>query len=142
MANATATWSFTSKTGGVANTDLSPASGTSTVMTGHLVGTGIIHAVISGLTSTDSGTITVNVGTANHWRRPLCQVLVQWLVSVCYVRYSCRTPVVSLSVLTRGLRLIDNVDRGGTLSGTLTGQISTGGNNVTILTPVDSMAEP
>ena len=68
VANATATWSFTSKTGGVANTDLSPASGTSTVMTGHLVGTGIIHAVISGLTSTDSGTITVTAGTATQVR--------------------------------------------------------------------------
>ena len=66
VANATATWSFTSKTGGVANTDLSPASGTSTVMTGHLVGTGIIRAVISGLTSTDSGTITVTAGTATQ----------------------------------------------------------------------------
>ena len=35
-------------------------------MTGHLVGTGIIHAVISGLTSTDSGTITVTVSTATQ----------------------------------------------------------------------------
>jgi len=32
----------------------------SAVMTGHLAGTGVIHAPISGLTGTDSGTLTIN----------------------------------------------------------------------------------
>jgi Tol biopolymer transport system component len=54
-----ATWSLTSKTIGVAESDLSPATGASTVMTGHQVGTGIIHVVIPGLSSVDSGKITV-----------------------------------------------------------------------------------
>jgi adhesin/invasin len=58
-------WSLTSRTGGVASTDL-VGSGASAVMTGHLMGTGIIHAVISGATSTDSGIITVTGGAVDH----------------------------------------------------------------------------
>jgi len=63
IANSAATWSFTSTTGGVVAGDL-VGGGASAVMTGHLVGSGVIHAAISGLTSTDSGIITVNPGAA------------------------------------------------------------------------------
>jgi len=65
VANAAATWSFAGKTGGVADTDLVAAGDNkSAVMTGHMVGTGVIHAAISGLTSTDSGIITVTAAPA------------------------------------------------------------------------------
>ena len=63
VANSAATWSLTGKTGLVADGDL-VGGGASAVMTGHLVGSGVIHAAISGLTSTDSGIITVNPGAA------------------------------------------------------------------------------
>jgi len=63
VANSAATWSLTGKIGGVADGDL-VGGGASAVMTGHLVGSGVIHAVISGLTSTDSGVITVTPGAA------------------------------------------------------------------------------
>jgi hypothetical protein len=56
-------WSLNSKTGGVADSDLSAATGASVVMTGHQTGTGKIHADITGLTSVDSGTITVTALT-------------------------------------------------------------------------------
>ena len=56
-------WSLNSKTGGIADSDLSAATGASVVMTGHHAGTGTIHAAITGLTSVDSGTITVTALT-------------------------------------------------------------------------------
>jgi len=69
VANAAATWSFSSTSNGVTGTDLVANSGNkSATMTGHLVGTGVIHAAVSGLTSTDSGTITVTAGTATKVR--------------------------------------------------------------------------
>src|SRR5207237_1183087 len=53
-------WSLTNKTAGVVNSDLVAAGDLkSAVFTGHLVRTAKIHAVKTGLTSTDSGTITV-----------------------------------------------------------------------------------
>lgn len=56
-------WSLTSKTGGVADGDLVAATDLkSAVFTGHLVGTAKVHVVKTGLTSTDSGTITVVPG--------------------------------------------------------------------------------
>jgi hypothetical protein len=60
-------WSLSTKTVGVVDGDL-VASGDlkNAVITGHLVGTGIIRAVITGLTSTDSGIITVVTGTVDH----------------------------------------------------------------------------
>jgi uncharacterized repeat protein (TIGR01451 family) len=57
-------WSLVSVTGGVVAGDLVAAGDSkSATFTGHLVGTAVIHAVVSGLTSTDSGTITVTGGT-------------------------------------------------------------------------------
>src|SRR4029077_2489283 len=56
-------------TGGVTGTDLTPAGDNkSAVFTGHLVGTTKIHAAIGGLTSTDSGTLTVVAGAATDVR--------------------------------------------------------------------------
>jgi DNA-binding beta-propeller fold protein YncE len=66
VANAVATWSLANTTGGVTGTDLVAAGDNkSATFTGHLVGTGSIHAVVSGLTSTDSGTLTVVAGQAS-----------------------------------------------------------------------------
>ena len=48
VANPSATWSLTGTSGGVTGTDLSPTSGASTTFTGHLVGTGTVHAAASG----------------------------------------------------------------------------------------------
>jgi hypothetical protein len=62
-----ATWSLQNKTGGVADANLvavDPANG-SAVFTGALVGTAVIQASKTGLTSVDSGVITVVVGGAN-----------------------------------------------------------------------------
>ena len=59
VANVSATWSVNTLTGGVATSDLSTTSGTSTVFTGHLTGTGTIHADAGGGLTADSGTITV-----------------------------------------------------------------------------------
>jgi hypothetical protein len=58
--NAPATWSLTSKTGGVTDSDLT-VTGNSTKATfiGHATGTGVIH-VVSGNLSADSGIITVD----------------------------------------------------------------------------------
>ena len=64
VANVSATWSMASTAGGVATSDLSTTSGTSTVFTGHLVGTGTIHAIDGSFTA-DSGVITVGVGSAS-----------------------------------------------------------------------------
>src|SRR5205807_1857027 len=62
-------WSLTGNTGGVVAGDLVAAGDLkSAVFTGHLVGTATIHAVKSGLTSTDSGTITVVAGSATSIR--------------------------------------------------------------------------
>ena len=56
---ASMTWSLISKTGGVADADLSATSGASVTLTGHLAGTAVIHAVNGALAQTDSGTISV-----------------------------------------------------------------------------------
>lgn len=65
VANVSAdSWSVANITGGVLNTDLSSASGPSTIFTGGAYGTGNIHAAVAGLTSVDSGTITVKCITA------------------------------------------------------------------------------
>ena len=62
VANVAATWSLASPTGGVVGGDLVPAvDNKSATFTGHLLGTAAMHAVVTGLTSTDSGTLTVNV---------------------------------------------------------------------------------
>jgi uncharacterized repeat protein (TIGR01451 family) len=62
-------WSLVSVTGGVVAGDLVAAGDSkSATFTGHLVGTAVIHAVVSGLTSTDSGTITVIAGAATKIR--------------------------------------------------------------------------
>ena len=59
VANAAASWSLTSVTGGIVAGDLVPASDNkSAVFTPHAAGSAVVHAVISGLTSTDSGVIT------------------------------------------------------------------------------------
>ena len=59
MANASATWSLTSVTGGVVAGDLVPAGDNkSAVFTPHAAGSAVIHATIGTLTSVDSGVIT------------------------------------------------------------------------------------
>src|SRR5205823_13305274 len=55
-------WSLVSTTGGVVAGDLNPGN-KSAVFTGHVAGTAAIHASAAGLTSTDSGTLTVVGGT-------------------------------------------------------------------------------
>ncbi|HUK76841.1 MAG TPA: invasin domain 3-containing protein [Thermoleophilia bacterium] len=65
VANPSATWSLTGTTGGVTGSDLSPASGTSSTFTGHLVGTATVHAVVGGLTD-DTGIVTVSAGAATR----------------------------------------------------------------------------
>jgi Domain of unknown function (DUF2341)/Cadherin-like beta sandwich domain/Divergent InlB B-repeat domain len=63
VANVAGAWSLTVKTGGVANTDLTPSGDTkSAVFTGHLVGSAYIHVISGALTVTDSGKITVIAG--------------------------------------------------------------------------------
>ncbi len=63
VANVAATWSLANATGGVVSGDLVTAGDSkSATFTGHLVGTAAMHAVVSGLTSTDSGTLTVVTG--------------------------------------------------------------------------------
>ena len=58
--NAAATWSLTSITGGVVSGDLvASGDGKSAVLTGNNNGSAIVHAVISGVTSVDSGVLTV-----------------------------------------------------------------------------------
>ena len=69
LGNVAATWSLTNPTGGVVSGDLVPAGDTkSATFTGHVLGTAAIHAVVSGLASTDSGTLTVVAGTATAVR--------------------------------------------------------------------------
>jgi hypothetical protein len=58
--NATAVWSLTGKTGGIADTDLVPAgNNTTAIFSGNLSGTAKIRATYGSLTYTDSGLITV-----------------------------------------------------------------------------------
>jgi hypothetical protein len=65
IGNVAATWSLTSPTGGVAGSDLAPAGDNkSATFTGHLVGTAAMHAFVTGLTSTDSGILTVVAAAA------------------------------------------------------------------------------
>jgi uncharacterized protein (DUF362 family) len=52
-------WSLISKAGNVVDSDLITAVGSSAIMKGNKAGSGIIHAYIDGLTSVDSGIITV-----------------------------------------------------------------------------------
>jgi autotransporter-associated beta strand protein len=73
LGNISATWSLENRTGGVLATDLSPTSGTSSTFTGNLSGTAIIRATSAGLTSVDSGLLTVSRaitwvgGGSNPW---------------------------------------------------------------------------
>ncbi len=65
-ANLAATWSLTNVTGGVVSGDLVPAGDNkSATFTAHGVGTAVIHAVVSGLTSVDSGTISTQAAQMN-----------------------------------------------------------------------------
>jgi 2',3'-cyclic-nucleotide 2'-phosphodiesterase (5'-nucleotidase family) len=67
VANAASNWSLASITGGVVAGDLVPAGdGKSAVFTAHQAGTAIIHAAVSGLTSTDSGVITAQGALQNQ----------------------------------------------------------------------------
>jgi hypothetical protein len=68
VANVAGSWSLTSKTGGVADSDLVPRSdGKSAVFTGSHTGTARIHAVNGSLAPGDSGIISVvNYGDANE----------------------------------------------------------------------------
>ena len=60
VANAAATWSLTSITGGVAAGDLVPsADNKSATFTPHAAGSAVIHASVAGLTSVDSGIVSV-----------------------------------------------------------------------------------
>lgn len=66
IANPAATWSLTNVTGGVVSGDLvASGDGKSATLTSHAAGTATIHAVVSGLTSVDSGTITVTTASTN-----------------------------------------------------------------------------
>jgi 2',3'-cyclic-nucleotide 2'-phosphodiesterase (5'-nucleotidase family) len=66
VANAAATWSLASITGGVVAGDLVAAGdGKSATFTPHAAGSAVIHAVIGGLTSVDSGVITATSAPAN-----------------------------------------------------------------------------
>jgi large repetitive protein len=64
VANVSGTWSLGSIVGGVVTGDLSTTTGTSTVFTGHIIGSANINIVSGALTPTNSGTITVNAGAA------------------------------------------------------------------------------
>ncbi len=66
IANAAATWSLTSLSGGVVAADLVPAGdGKSAVFTPHASGSAVIHASISGLNSVDSGVIAATAAPIN-----------------------------------------------------------------------------
>jgi hypothetical protein len=61
-------WSLVNKTGGVVDGDLVPAADMkSAVFTGHSLGSAQVHAVKAGLSSIDSGTITVGPGALDHF---------------------------------------------------------------------------
>ena len=65
VANVAATWSLAGITGGVVSGDLVPAGDSkSATLTGHLVGSAVIHVISGTLNPVKSGTITVVVGTA------------------------------------------------------------------------------
>jgi hypothetical protein len=69
VANVAATWSLANVTGGVVSGDLVTAADTkSAAFTGHVIGSADLHIVVSGLTSTDSGLITVTIGPATQVR--------------------------------------------------------------------------
>ena len=64
VANISGTWSLANTTGGVLGGDLIPSSdGKSAVFTGHVIGHAGIHVASAPLISTDSGIITVTVGS-------------------------------------------------------------------------------
>ena len=64
ITNASTTWSLISQTGGVATTDLATSTdGTNATLTGGRIGSAIIHAFTSGLTSVNSGIISITMGT-------------------------------------------------------------------------------
>lgn len=66
VANAAATWSLVNVTGGVVGTDLvAAADGKSATFTPHAAGTAVIQAAVSGLTSVNSGTVTVTASPTN-----------------------------------------------------------------------------
>ena len=65
VANPSATWSLTNISGGVVSGDLAPTSGASTTLTGHVTGSATIHVVDGGFNA-DTGTITVNHGSATQ----------------------------------------------------------------------------
>ena len=69
VTNRAANWSLINKTGGVASGDLLPAGySQSATFTGHLIGSGQLHAAAPGLTSTTGGTLTVVAGAATQVR--------------------------------------------------------------------------
>jgi DNA-binding beta-propeller fold protein YncE len=61
-------WSLANRTGGVAGGDLVPSTvdNKSATFTGHLLGSAVIHVAKSGLTSADSGLLTVAGGAIAH----------------------------------------------------------------------------
>jgi hypothetical protein len=60
IGNVAGTWSLTGKTGNIADTDLVHSSDSkSALFTANLTGTAVIHVIVSGLTSVDSGILTV-----------------------------------------------------------------------------------
>src|SRR5207302_206318 len=62
-------WSLVSATGGVVAGDLVAAGDLkSATFTGHVTGSGVIHAAKTGLASTDSGAISVTPGTSTKVR--------------------------------------------------------------------------
>jgi hypothetical protein len=66
VANVAATWSLNPVSGGVVGTDFVAAGdGKSATFTGHLVGSGTLHAV-AGAFSDDTGLVTVTAGFADH----------------------------------------------------------------------------
>ena len=68
IANVPASWSLTALSGGVVGTDLVVAGDAkSATFTGHAAGSAIIHPVVSGLTSVDSGTISVTAGSTTSY---------------------------------------------------------------------------
>ncbi|HCC06128.1 TPA: hypothetical protein DEP94_02090 [Candidatus Nomurabacteria bacterium] len=129
VGNTSTTWTITGATGGVSGANLSASPATSVTLTGAVVGTGVIHAVNGGLTTGDSGTITVTPGAAaslsvtsgalagTNVDAPISAVTVQVLDA------AGNTVVDGTSVT------VSKVAGSGTLSGTLT-TTTTGGNAV------------
>jgi Tol biopolymer transport system component/subtilisin family serine protease len=68
VSNSPGTWSLINKTGNVANTDLVPSGDNkSATFSGHLTGTANIHVAVNGLSSINSGTLTVSLGEATKF---------------------------------------------------------------------------